>query len=533
MAAGEDDSQVVADSAAAPAPPARTGSLSDRDNDSPGSSSEEDRSLERQPIERTVSGVSDKGRVDPLAQTRYAPQRIVSKAPLRNSAAMEPHYMVQKLVGLVNRASPCHCSQQKYTDGWKEKNVLSDRPLRSRPEVYCDECQHCTLSCSCCWKDPIMELLSMKVNINASTRGGDTPLLVAVRQGQVRLVALLLRAKADITSSADKRRWTPLHEAAREGRTKVCAVLLKEAQKLSSTGLEEDRNMNSSSSASSFVESFSSQPSNSRQQARKSFGHRDFKTVAQCWEELKHDAELPAKDLGHTIEALCRCRRKPSLILTEVRAFLTRHQLEYSTEYMCELLDTLQGPGVEVDQSILLGIIACCGGGKESTMGVNLNMRLSHDTQAGRRRTRSHSIAHESASVVPTPSDLVNARCAKGEESTPFLEAAGKFAAADIVKEMLRYRANVDLALDNGTTALMRAAENGDAATCQVLIDGGAYLCAGGGDVPGCRGNCLLDWHRPRINQVHQSALSLARGLTREHPRYEACVKLLQKYGVK
>lgn len=66
----------------------------------------------------------------------------------------------------------------------------------------------------------------MRVDLNAQTMNGETPLLAAAKHGQLRVAIFLLSQKADVEMSGDQRRWTALHEAAKLGREDMCSILL-------------------------------------------------------------------------------------------------------------------------------------------------------------------------------------------------------------------------------------------------------------------------------------------------------------------
>jgi len=130
----------------------------------------------------------------------------------------------------------------------------------------------------------------------------------------------------------------------------------------------------------------------------------------------------------------------------------------------------------------------------------------------------------------------VNRPCVSG--STPLLDAAaGGF--ADIVRDLARYRADVDCQLQDGTTALMHAARKGDVETCAALIDCGCQLCGGwAADYRGpaahpCRKHCKVSWHLPLRNKTDESAVSIAHGRLREAERWSNVLTLLAQHGVK
>ena len=69
-------------------------------------------------------------------------------------------------------------------------------------------------------------LLSVKANVDALSKNGSTPLLVAAREGHNAICESLLKHNADADDGGDKG-WTPLSVAAGEGHVAVCETLLK------------------------------------------------------------------------------------------------------------------------------------------------------------------------------------------------------------------------------------------------------------------------------------------------------------------
>jgi ankyrin repeat protein len=108
-------------------------------------------------------------------------------------------------------------------------------------ETSCCKCElEASSDCDCTWKDPILYLLEKRADINGQMLGGDTPLLIATRLGQTRLVKFLLSQRADVKQSADRQHWTALHEAIRMGRTEMCRVLLGKWGRHRQTGDDKD-----------------------------------------------------------------------------------------------------------------------------------------------------------------------------------------------------------------------------------------------------------------------------------------------------
>ena len=68
-------------------------------------------------------------------------------------------------------------------------------------------------------------LLAYKANVDALSRNGSTPLLVAAREGHVDIVGLLLSANAHPDDGGE--RWTPLFIAAGEGHKNIVELLLQ------------------------------------------------------------------------------------------------------------------------------------------------------------------------------------------------------------------------------------------------------------------------------------------------------------------
>ena len=68
--------------------------------------------------------------------------------------------------------------------------------------------------------------VTREANVDALSKNGSTPLLVASREGHTRVCKALLKHGADADDGGDKG-WTPLSVAAGEGHVEVCEILLK------------------------------------------------------------------------------------------------------------------------------------------------------------------------------------------------------------------------------------------------------------------------------------------------------------------
>ena len=69
-------------------------------------------------------------------------------------------------------------------------------------------------------------VLERRANVDALSQNGSTPLLVAARQGQLRMVEVLLRFGADPDDGGDKG-WSPLFISSAEGHLEIVNILLE------------------------------------------------------------------------------------------------------------------------------------------------------------------------------------------------------------------------------------------------------------------------------------------------------------------
>lgn len=136
-------------------------------------------------------------------------------------------------------------------------------------------------------------------------------------------------------------------------------------------------------------------------------------------------------------------------------------------------------------------------------------------------------VANASSSPTCTAAYLASAATSSG--CTPLIEAIGA-GFVEIASLLLSYAAEVNAQLEDGSTALMRAAGRGDPGLCRLLIEASAHVCSGArtrcmsqrpctGECGRescksgrpCAGRCKISSHRPLQNSEGSSALMFAR----------------------
>jgi ankyrin repeat protein len=280
-------------------------------------------------------------------------------------------------------------------------------PLKVMDHVCKQHCRHCALKCDCQWLADLKNLVTARACVNGVTPAGETPLIVAVRGGQLRVAAALVALRADV-ASASANHWTALHEAAKHGRQELCLGLLRV-----------------DSSAQNITA-----------------------------------GEKPEK------------------------------------------------------AAVMLG--------------------QSPPPSPPSRTPRRTLISPRDGSLLPPSAlqKLANRRCCiRG--STPLLEAVER-GSAQMVEDMIKFGGIVNLALDDGTTALMRAASRGHLEVCAVLLDHGVHVCEGDRGYRCCY-HCRKVHHTGLKNDRGDSALSIARGASRysRQPHCPGIVHLFMDRGVK
>jgi len=158
--------------------------------------------------------------------------------------ALNQHVFVQ-FMELLGRCTPCDCEHRQKSLMAAGARGSASGFAKSGRRFCCSPlkppmCQHCSGTCECAWIRPIRGCLESGLDINGTSFRGESPMLLAVRTGKVRILLTLLCMSADAHQSQDKHAWTPLHEAAKLGRTDVCEMILDFAAAESpQPGLEE------------------------------------------------------------------------------------------------------------------------------------------------------------------------------------------------------------------------------------------------------------------------------------------------------
>lgn len=179
-------------------------------------------------------------------------------------------------------------------------------------------CQHCMAECGCPWIANLEYLIEMKVDVNGMSRGGHTALLIAARQGQLRIVFALLKLKADNLSSADHRRWTPLHEAAKHRRGDICkALLAQHSELIAPPDREEESSMRSLQDSAGRPQASSTRPAPSVVQVRG--GSRNgsrTRARAVATRREPYASRRPTKDRASVLLSNERCSEDAPLLGT-------------------------------------------------------------------------------------------------------------------------------------------------------------------------------------------------------------------------
>lgn len=398
------------------------------------------------------------------------------------------------LIDVIRRTGPCKCPESRGRDLRDCRNNLMCTPPR-----ICAHCDgHPDEPCDCGWKTPILNLLEDGADINATSKGGYSPLLVACSLGSHRIVQLLLREKADPLES-DSHDWSPLHEAAKGNRQDICQLLLnatplpdtaEEMAAEAAKGLKENEwylRRAAAEALGKFGSAADSQVLALKPLLAKAQNPQVRAATALALSKLSAEAIVPCEgDLQDC------CGEKD-------------YKIREPAERAVKKIETWEKK--EKGQS-----------GPEDEAHENT-------TDEAKDEPNIFEIGEELRAIRRI--SLINSQNKWG--STPFHEAAeGGF--EDLIGMFISMKAELNNELRDGTTALMMSAKAGDYETCKVLLQHQCMVCA-----KGCKGKCRCgnQMHTPIFNGEKKSAMTLASERTRTDPKYIDVVRLLRQHGLK
>lgn len=352
-----------------------------------------------------------------------------------------------------------------------------------------------------------MDLLEDGADINACSKGGHTPLIVACTLGSHRIVQLLLREKADPMVS-DAHGWSPLHEAARGNRKDLVQLLLN------ATPLPES------------IAEMADEVSN---------GLREEEWyLRRAAAEVLGNFGPAADDQVPEIVALLGKRERDWRVKVAACQALTEFSPKVLLQYQSELSGAAEDKKFEVAKAAQIISKKI-----EEIADEEDKKKIYEDEEGDAEKAEEPEEKKEDDGEVDEAEFLrigeecramrrivlINSQNKWG--STPFHEAAeGGF--EDIIGFMILLKAELDNRLRDGTTALMMAAKAGDYETCDVLLEKKISVCE-----QGCAGECRVGHHTPIFNGEKKSAMTLASERTRQDPKYIDVVRLLRSHGLK
>ena len=113
---------------------------------------------------------------------------------------------------------------------YMSQSKTEDEPLRQRQEEKID-CRYETISIDYTTTDPkelkkLQQLITAGIDVNKEDRHGETPLFMAIKAGNTKIIKLLLDAPGIDVNMEDRHGNTPLTTAAREGLSECVKLLL-------------------------------------------------------------------------------------------------------------------------------------------------------------------------------------------------------------------------------------------------------------------------------------------------------------------